>query len=253
MKLYKVEAVVLWARDCGGGNKLLTLYSREYGKMKVMAHGVAKPSSRKRGAVQPFTFTKFLIHRGRELDSVSQCEALEMFSFLGADLEKIAYASYMAELVDSLTPEWEPCEGLFDLLLDTLRLLAGNDAELLLRSFEIKAAGLMGYRPVLDACVYCRQQTGRQVFFSAGQGGVLCGECGSADPGALPCSRGLVEVLKILLNWKPAKLRQLKVERRDRDQIKKILYEYLKYHLEQDLKSTVFMNRFCPNFTGFDV
>jgi hypothetical protein len=90
MKLYKTEALVLRSRDCGRGDKLLILYSRELGKIKVMAHGAARPSSRKRGAVQLFTRANFLIRRGREMDSVSQCEGVEMFSYLREDLEKIS-------------------------------------------------------------------------------------------------------------------------------------------------------------------
>ena len=107
MKLYKTEALVLRSRDCGRGDKLLILYSRELGKIKVMAHGAARPSSRKRGAVQLFTRANFLIRRGREMDSVSQCEGVEMFSYLREDLEKISYASYLFELVDVFTPEGE--------------------------------------------------------------------------------------------------------------------------------------------------
>lgn len=244
MKLYKTEAVVLRARDCGDGDKLLILYSREYGKIKVMAHGVAKPSSRKRGAVQPFTHTKFLLHRGREIDSVSQCEGVEMFSFLRGDLEKISHASYLAELVEALTPEGEPHESLFTLLLATLRLMEAEDAEMLARAFEIRSVGLLGYRPVLETCAHCQGPIGGEVLFSPGLGGVLCKDCGLADPVAVPCSRGVVETLKILQNWHPSRLRQLKVERPARNQIKNLLYEYLKYHLERDLKSAAFLNRF---------
>lgn len=252
MKLYKTEAVVLRARDCGGGDKLLILYSREYGKLKVIAHGASKPSSRKRGAVQLFSYTNFLLHRGRELDSVSQCEGVEMFSFLRGDLEKISYASYLAELVDALTPEGEPNEPLFYLLLETIRLMETDDAEILARSFEIKAAGFLGYRPVLEVCAQCRGLLVGEPFFSPVQGGVLCETCGRADPGAAPCSRGVVETLKIFLSWPPAKLRQLKIGNPARKQIRKLLYEYLKYHLEQDLKSVAFLNRLYPDRSGAD-
>ncbi|MDD2443106.1 MAG: DNA repair protein RecO [Desulfotomaculaceae bacterium] len=244
MKLYKADAVVLRARDCGSGNKLLILYSREYGKIKVMAHGVSKPTSRKRGAVQPFTLTRFLIYRGRELDSVSQCEGVEMFSFLKGNLEMIGYASYLAELVDALTPEREPNANLFTLFLETLRLMAAGDIELLVRAFEIKAVGLIGYRPVLESCAQCLKPFSTEVFFSPCTGGVVCSACGPNVPDAAPCSRGVVETLKVLLSWPPARLPQIKVERRARNRIKYLLHEYLKYHLEQDFKSAAFLNKY---------
>ena len=147
MKLYKVNAIVLRSIECGNGDKLLVLFSREFGRMKVMAHGVSKPFSRKRGSVQPFTYTKFLIGRGRELDSVSQCEGMEMFPFIRHDLETIGYASYLSELVLSLTPEGERNEPLFRLLLETMRLMEEGGAEILTRSFEIKAALLWATAP----------------------------------------------------------------------------------------------------------
>jgi DNA repair protein RecO (recombination protein O) len=69
----------------------------------------------------------------------------------------------------------------------------------------------------------------------------------------MPCSRGVVETLKVFLNWPPARLRQLKVGEAARKQIKKLLYEYLKYHLEQDLKSAAFLNRLYLEYAGRDV
>jgi DNA repair protein RecO (recombination protein O) len=245
MKLYKVDAIVLRSIECGNGDKLLVLFSREHGKMKVMAHGVTKPSSRKRGSVQQFTYTKFLIHRGRELDSVSQCEGIEMFPFLRKNLEIISYASYLAELIDCLTPEGEQNEQLFFLILETMRLMEEGEVEILTRSFEIKAAGFMGYRPVLEGCARCGEPLAGRLFFSAMTGGVLCEGCSTEDPRAVPCSRGMVEILKALINWPQDRLRQLKISPADRKQIKMLLYDYLKYYLERDLKSASFLNRFA--------
>jgi DNA repair protein RecO (recombination protein O) len=241
VKLYKADAIVLRSRDCGEGNKILVLYSREYGKIRVIAHGVAKPSSRKRGAVQLFSRTNFLIHQGRELDSVSQCEVVEMFPALRGDLGSISRASYLTELVDVFTPEGEPSEPLFLLLLATLRLLAVKDPELLIRAFEVKAAGLLGYRPVLDVCAGCGEVLQVPLSFSPAMGGVLCSACKPADPDAAPCSRGQVEILKILANWDPARLHQLKVEGSTRKQLQTMLQKYIRYHLEGELKSAAFL------------
>lgn len=243
VKLYKADAIVLRSRDCGEGNKILGLYSREHGKLRVMAHGVAKPTSRKRGAVQLFSRTKFLIHRGRELDSVSQCEVVEMFPALREDLGSISRASYMAELVDAFTPEGEPNGPLFGLLLATLRLLSLKDPDLLVRAFEIKAAGLLGYSPVLNACAGCGGELVQgPLSFSPAAGGVLCGACSLIAPEASPCNRGQVEVLKTLANWEPARLHQLKVPEATMQQLQKMLQNYIKYHLEGELKSAAFLS-----------
>lgn len=127
MKLYKVDAIVLRAKEFGEGNKLLTLFSRQRGKIRVVAYGVSKPGSRKRGAVQPFCYSEFLIYKGKELDSINQCEGREIFPGLTRSLNILGYAGYLAELVDCLTMEGEPDEKLFSLLITTFRLLSTSE------------------------------------------------------------------------------------------------------------------------------
>ena len=140
MKLYKVKAIVLSSREMREADRVLTIFSREQGKLRVVAHGVSKPASRKRGSVQPFCYTDFLLNRGREIDSVSQCQVLEIFSPLREDLTRLTYASYLAELVDNLTGEGEANQAVFALLLTCLARLAetGGDPELVARSFEAR-------------------------------------------------------------------------------------------------------------------
>ncbi|MDD3653397.1 MAG: DNA repair protein RecO [Desulfotomaculaceae bacterium] len=249
MKLYKLEAVVLRARDCGNADKLLVIYSREFGKLKLMAHGAAKPASRKRGSVQLFAHSKFLINRGRELDSISQGEIIEMFSSLRNDLERIGYASYLAELVDAFAPEGEPNPAFFELIITTLRLLATEDAELVARAFEIKALTMLGYRPSLERCTHCRSPLSGHLYFSPAAGGVLCEDCRPSYPDARTCSQGILELIKLFLRWRPVRLRQLRVDRPDRNLLKLLMGEFIRYHLERELKSAVFLRRF-PNGAG---
>lgn len=246
MKLYQVDAIVLRSVECGKGDKLLLLFSRRLGRIKVIAHGVSKPSSRKRGFVQPFTYSKFLIRRGRELDSVSQCEGIAMFPFLRQSLAMISYASYLAELTLALTLEGEKNEPLFQLILETMRLLESGEAEILTRSFEIKAVSLVGYRPVLDICAGCGQDLTKDLFFSAG-GGTLCEVCGLGDQQAFPINKGVVGTLKALLNLPQDRLHQLKVSPAYRRQIRTLLSRYLKYYLERDLKSAAFIDQFIED------
>ncbi|OPZ73648.1 MAG: DNA repair protein RecO [Firmicutes bacterium ADurb.Bin456] len=157
------------------------------------------------------------------------------------------------ELVDALTPEGEPGEPLYLLLLTTLRLMAAEDLELLARAFEIKAADYAGYHPILENCANCQGSLDGPLGFNPGLGGVLCGACGAAGTANLPCSRGLVEILKVLRRWHSSRLRQLKVDTQARTQLKYLLHEYLKYHLEQEFKSTTFLDRFKSIPAGINV
>lgn len=233
MKLYKTEAIVLRTINLREADLLVVLFSREYGKLRVMAHGARKPTSRKRGFVQPFCYSRFLLHKGREMDSISQCEGVELFPELLQSLRTIGYASHLTSLVENLTAEGEANEKVFLLLLQALRLLARGDAEILARAFEVKLVSFLGYRPVLQHCAVCRRlPAGVQAAFSVAAGGVLCSAC--AGEGAQPviwCRRGTVETLKLFLRWELARLENCKVDAQARRELKAILENYIEYHL----------------------
>ncbi|MEW5897995.1 MAG: DNA repair protein RecO [Bacillota bacterium] len=233
MKLYKTEAIVLRTINLREADLLVVLFSREYGKLRVMAHGARKPASRKRGFVQPFCYSRFLLHKGREMDSISQCEGVELFPDLLQSLRTIGYASRLTGLVENLTAEGEANEKVFLLLLQALRLLARGDAEILARAFEVKLVSFLGYRPVLQHCAACRRPpAGAQAAFSAAAGGVLCSACarGGAQT-VIWCRRGTVETLKLFLRWELARLENCKVGAQARRELKAILENYIEYHL----------------------
>ncbi|MCG8403370.1 MAG: DNA repair protein RecO [Firmicutes bacterium] len=242
MNLYRVRAVVLNSREMRDAHRVLTLYSRENGKIRAVAHGVNKPSSRKRGAVQPFSFSDFLLRRGRELDTVNQCEGLEVFPALWGDLERMGYAAHATELVDGLTADGEPNGTVFDLLLHTLRRLEkAVDAELVVRGLELRLVSVLGYRPRLDGCVNCGSgETGSGTVFSAGDGGLVCKSCSTAA-GRVPCSGETVAVMKLMLDWDPAKLDRLRVSHRSRRELQVVMREYLQWLTEVRPRSLHFL------------
>ncbi len=200
-----------------------------------------KPASRKRGAVQPFSCSRLLLRRGRDLDTVCQGEGLEIFPGLRQSLEGLATANYLAELVDAFTPDEDPNPAIFDLLLETYRLLGGGDDSTPAWSFEIKLVSLAGYRPGLDHCVICGSPVeGSRVFFMPDQGGVVCAGCRAG--GALEISRGALESLKALMRWETSRVRQIRVDPSSGSEIKKLMREYIEYQLEKGIKSSKFID-----------
>src|SRR5687768_9809563 len=96
-KTYRTEAIVLRRTDFGEADRLLTLFSRELGKIKAIAKGARKPQSRKTGHVELFMRTQFLIAQGRDLDIITQAEMVEGYQALREDLVRTTYASYAVE------------------------------------------------------------------------------------------------------------------------------------------------------------
>ena len=125
---FRVEAIVLRHNDWGEADRLLILFTREMGKLRVVAKGVRKLHSRKAGHLEPLTRVSLLLARGRDLMIVTQAETLAANSPLKEDLLLLGYASYVVELLDRFTFEEGENRPLYRLLADTLeRLSAGNE------------------------------------------------------------------------------------------------------------------------------
>jgi len=120
VRLYRTEAIVLRRSNFGEADRLLTLYTPEWGKLRVIAKGVRKPTSRKSGHLELFTHSRLLVAKGRNLDIVTQAETLHSFRPLREDLLRTGWAYYAAELLDRFVEEGIEDRPLFNLFLATL-------------------------------------------------------------------------------------------------------------------------------------
>src|SRR5438105_10194756 len=117
---FRTQAIILRRQDYGEADRLLTLFTPEYGKLRVIAKGVSKPAGRKTGHVELFTRSAMMISRGREIHVVAQAEMVEPYMALREDLERGAYPNYLAELIDFFSEFEEQNTSLFRLLDDAL-------------------------------------------------------------------------------------------------------------------------------------
>ena len=245
--LYRVEAIVLRHRYLGEADRLLTLYTREHGKLRATVRAARKITSRLGGHVEPLTHASLLLVRGRTLDSVTQAQALETFPNLRGDLLSTARGLHAAGLVDLFTEEQEPQPALFDLLLDTLRRLDGTQhqaGDSLLRAFEVQLLEAQGYRPVLDRCASCGGPApGPSVAFGAAWGGILCDRCRAGQEGTRSLSP---EALRYLLALQRRGFGALSdsslIAAAPWHEVEGLLRWYLSYLLERPLETATFLD-----------
>ena len=155
-RTFRTKAIILKRRDFGEADRLLTLITPDRGKLDAIAKGARKATSSKTGHVELFTRADMLISRGRDLDLVVQAEMTEPYLPLREDLQRGAYASYSAELLDKFTaPGDEDLGHAFPLLDETLqRLCVEDDLRLVIRYYEIHLLGTLGFRPELQECLF---------------------------------------------------------------------------------------------------
>ena len=244
-RLYRSEAIVLRRRDFGEADRLLTLLTPNYGKIRAIAKGARKPQSRKTGHIEPFMRSKLLFARGRNLDLITQAELADAYRPLRKDLIRVTYANHVVELLDRFTAENDAHPALYNLLAEALTWLTETDDLLLAaRYYELRLLGLVGFQPQLFHCVHCGAIIQpKDQHFSAELGGVLCPNCQSADRRAQPILLGALKLLRYLQTRPYNVVRVLRVRRPLHAQVETIMHTYLQHHLERRLESVGFLKR----------
>lgn len=199
-RLYRTQAVILKRMDLGEADRIVTFFTRDMGKMRAVAKGVRRTTSRSAGHLEPFTLSDILFAAGRELDVVSQADTLESFRGVREDLVLTTHAYYLAEVVDLLTEDRLENRAVFEALVEGMRELGQqDDARLVLVIFHLRLLDGLGYRPELRECVVCRatiQPDKNQ--FSAILGGAVCPACGPREPSARELSVPALKLLRFL-------------------------------------------------------
>jgi DNA repair protein RecO (recombination protein O) len=189
----KLTAIVLRTVDTGEADRVVTLLSRERGKVAAFARGARASRRRFGGALEPFTLLAAEVRErpGAELLQLESVSPLDAFGGIRADLARIACAAYAAELARELVRDHEPHEDLFALLAAYLSALAAAPAlPAGLRAFELGALRAAGLLPRLDACARCGlplppTPPSPMLRLDPAHGGVLCAACTPlAAPGA---------------------------------------------------------------------
>jgi DNA repair protein RecO (recombination protein O) len=243
MPTYTATGITLLARKFRGSQRVVTFYTRERGKVEAVASGVGKPGSSLAGVVEPFSLARLFLTTGRDLDRLTQAQALEAFPQLTASLETYGYASWIAELTARATEPGQAAPDLFDYLLASLRALAaGLTGPLVAAGYALALLELLGLTPVLDACAGCGRELTGAVGYRAQAGGLLCAECRAAG-GALPVSAGARGLLHGLRRVPPERLGALQVRPEQAREVLGLLRKHLAYHLGLTLRSEEFLRQ----------
>ncbi len=244
IRVYKTPAIVLRQRKLGDADKIITLYSANYGKIDAVAKGVRRPRSRLAGHVEPLSHATYLLARGRNLDIITQAETIESFQALRDDLDRLGPALYAAELLDRFTELRSENFALYRLLLDAMRRLAsGGDIGAPLRFYEMALLDALGFRPELRACVTCRSRLEPVTnYWSPPAGGVVCPSCLSGETSVRPLSVSALKVLRALQDGPYAEAARIAVGPDLAERLERAMRDYVRFVLEQDVRSAAFMD-----------
>jgi DNA repair protein RecO (recombination protein O) len=244
-RLYVTDAIVLSRFDYGEADRIMTLFTPTHGKLKAIAKGVRKPTSRLGGALEPLAELRVALARGRTFDVVTQVEVSHAWLRLRDSLESTATAWYLAELADRSIEERHETEGLYALLRRAYELLdAGMASHRVARWYEMHLADEMGVRPEVDRCVECDRMldADEQFRWVPPLGGVLCSRCPGPPADRAGMSVDAVKLLKAYQRMDVEALAGLRLPAAVEREVEAAMRDFLRVALERDARSLEFLD-----------
>ena len=244
-RIRTVEAVIISHKDFGEADRLVTLFSREAGKIRGMAKGVRRMGSRKAAYLEPFMHSRVVLAKGKTFWILTQADGIKQYASIPESLEKTGRAAHIVELAERFTVEEEPSPQLFRLIIDTLdRIDQDDDTFTPTLFFELRILGHAGFRPDLVDCVGCgRAITAQDQFFSVDQGGVVCPRCGGLYQHVRRVSLDALRYLRHFQRNDYSALAGIDVPQAVRQEILSVIGDYLSSIVERRLNAPEFMRQ----------
>ncbi|MFH1594081.1 MAG: DNA repair protein RecO [Candidatus Omnitrophota bacterium] len=247
MAIQKCLAFVLKREEVRETSILLTVYTEEFGKLKLISKGVRSPEQRFISPYEIYSLIEIVFYerKKRGYFLLSQCELIDFFPGIRESLERISYATYFIELLNGVSSLGDKNTKLFDLLSNSLQFLSSKASpKRVARIFEIKLLSVLGLMPRIKTCVNCdeKPQSGIERF-SLAMGGILCSKCFNADTKARPMLRGTVNFITHIENLPFEKVKHIKVATRVGIEVEDVLKNFIYYHLDIRPKSRMFIEK----------
>ena len=245
--LYRDEAIVLRTHKLGEADRIITLLTRQHGRVRAVAKGVRRTTSRFGSRLEPFTHVDLQLAEGRNLDTITQAETITPFAKgLGLDYDRYTAGTVMLETADRLvTEEREPSVQQFLLLVGGLRAMTAGEhgSSQVLDSYLLRSLSVAGYAPSFDHCARCgtlpNPDAGPHRWFNPSMGGILCVTC--RVPGSASPAYETVALLSALLTGDWAIVDT--ADGRHQREASTLVAAYLAWHLERGLKSMPYVVR----------
>ena len=251
-RTYRAIGLTLRKVPVGEADLISSLYTREHGKLDVLARGARRLTSKLMGHFEPLTLVRLSIARGRTLDTVTEAEVVDAFRNVKSDYASVARGLHVAELIDGFSVSSAANPQVLDLALQTLRVIgdqpaAGNSdlsSDLPLRHFDLHLLQLSGFMPELYQCVECGDELEPERHrYAAGAGGALCSDCVPPDMLVRPLSLNALKVMRLLHRTESVdRLPHLNMPAAVHAEVTTLCTETVQYWLDRQLRSQSFMD-----------
>ncbi|MCK4474013.1 DNA repair protein RecO [Candidatus Parcubacteria bacterium] len=228
---YRTQGFVLKKDNRGEANQLFTIYTKEFGKIKILGKAIRKSKSKLRGAIELFYLSEIEFIQGKIHKTLTDAVLIESFSDIKKDLEKLSVAYKISEVLDILIKGQEADAKIWQLLNETFNKLNDwkneNSLKIVYYYFLWNFLSVLGYQPELYNCCVCRKKlTPEKLFFNQEKPGIICNNCFKALKSGKEINSSAVKILRLILekNWQI--LSKLKIDSEPQKSLNIISKEY---------------------------
>ena len=237
-----IQAIVLRVTDYNDRDALLTVLSRNHGKLTLKARGLRRKNSPLIAPCQLLTYGEFTLFEYRGMYTINEAHTIELFQPLRRDLTKLSLGTYFAQVAELISQEDMPNPELLSLVLNCLHALSvWNISEMKVKTvFELRAACMAGYSPDLFGCHICGSQAPDRFDLSAGV--LECHRCRDRESSGIrmPVSAGVVDAMRYICLCEPKRLLSFDVGEETLLQLSQLTEAYLTTQLERGFSTLDF-------------
>ncbi len=231
---YRTLGFILVKKDRGESDRVFTVYTKDFGKLELMAKGERKITSKLRGGLELFFLSEIEFIQGKNYKTLTDAILIDDFKELRKDLKILGVLYKISEVFDSLVKEAEPDEKIWELLKEVFEKLSTAKPEIVYYYFFWNFLSFLGYHPEMYQCALCQKKLSPEtIYFNPKEGGLVCGQCEKPIEADKKIEPAAVKIIRIILNKDWTTFKKLKLEKEELKALKAVSNYYLLSILER--------------------
>lgn len=233
---YKTKGFVFKKVDRGESAQLFSVYTKDFGKLKILGKGIRKISSKLRSGIEIFYLSEIEFIQGKSYKTLTDAVAVEKFKDLRKDLEKLNIAYRITGILDDLIKGEEKDKRIWDLLIEVFNKLNDSDfknPELIYYYFFWNFLSFLGYRPEMYSCSACGSKLKpERLYFTPSQGGVICKDCFKDEKSDIEIKPEIVKIIRIIIDNNIKIISRLNIDKKHVKSLKETSNNYHSFLLD---------------------
>lgn len=243
MGYLKTEGIVIKEFNTGEADRIITIFTKNNGKLSAIARNSKKSGNRISSGTQLLCYSEFVLFKGKDLYNISSCGIIKSFHEIGNDLVKLTYVSHLLEIINDVVQENQNYYRVLRLFLNILHIMSTreNNAELMVRIFELRLMRYLGYTPTIKTCVKCGCEESDKFYFSFDACGIVCSNCATEGERISFVSEGCKKALVRIMYGKLEELFSFSLSDEVLKELGNVSSKYLNERLEKSYNKMEFL------------